>query len=115
MASTPVSAAQPLANAFSSSSAPTACTTGPVAGDAWVSTTGSSRSSPTTMTVRIEPTKTTVGRMNARALCAMPRRFTAVTNANTTRHSCTVYGSRAGNAEVSAATPAAIDTATLST
>lgn len=53
--------------------------------------------------------------MNARALCAIPRRLIAVTSASTPRHSQTVYGSSSGNAEVSAATPAATDTATLRT
>lgn len=67
------------------------------------------------MTVRMDSTKIAVGTMNIRALCAMPRRLTAVIRASTPRHSQTVYGSRPGTAEVSAATPAAIDTATLST
>ncbi|MEU6428535.1 hypothetical protein ABZ860_21800 [Microbispora sp. NPDC046973] len=53
--------------------------------------------------------------MNARALCAMPRRLIAVTRASTPRHNKTVNGRSSGNAEVSAATPAATETATLST
>ncbi|MBV8992541.1 MAG: hypothetical protein JO287_02305 [Pseudonocardiales bacterium] len=49
------------------------------------------------------------------ALTITPRRFTAVITTSTPRHSSTVQGSRAGKAEVSAATPAATETATLRT
>ncbi len=89
-ASTPVRAEHPAANALSSSSAPTevalsarteAC---PVADTVEA---GASRNRPTATTVRIDPTKTAVGRMKAFAESTMPRRLTAVTSTSTPRHS----------------------------
>jgi len=56
----------------------------------------------------------TVGSRKARAPSATPRRLRTVISARIPRQSGTVSGLRAGNAEVKAATPAAIDTATVS-
>ncbi len=67
------------------------------------------------MTTTTPTTKTAVGTMKARALSVMPRRLTAVTRTRIARHSCVVHGARAGIAAVRAATPAAIETATLRT
>ncbi len=76
---------------------------------------GSERSSPATITVPMPATNTIVGIMNARALWVMPSRFSPVMPISTATHNHTVWPCSAGNADVSAATPAAMDTATFST
>lgn len=81
-----------MANALSSSSAPTAVAL-PASAEAWPAAAsveaGASRNRPTTMIARIERTKTAVGAMNQRADSAIPRRLTAVTTARTARQSQT--------------------------
>ncbi len=89
IASTPVSAAQPLENALSSNRIPmvrvSAATAGPVS-----VTTGAERSSPVTITTRMPATNITVGAMNTRALSRIPARFNAVTPVSTARQIHTV-------------------------
>lgn len=114
MASTPVSAAQPLANAASSNRMPTVCGVTTTSG-AGSGASGSPRHSPTTISTTSAATNTSAGSANSFPPATTPRRLTVVTITSTTRHSGTVHGSSTGNAEVSAATPAATDTATLST
>ena len=58
--------------------------------------------------------KTIVGSRKARAASPRPRRLSTVMTARMTRQMGTVSGVERGKAEVSAATPAAIDTATVS-
>ncbi len=58
--------------------------------------------------------KTMVGNRNARAVSPSPRRFKSVIRARMPRQSGTVAEVKAGNAEVSAPTPAAMETATVS-
>ncbi|CAM5408241.1 hypothetical protein STANM309S_06377 [Streptomyces tanashiensis] len=88
IASTPVNAEQPEANAFSRSKAPTvvalSARTEACPSEAAVET-GASRNSPTAIMTRIAPTKTAVGTMNARAESTIPRRFTAVMSTRTPR------------------------------
>ncbi len=55
-----------------------------------------------------------VGSKNARAASARPRRLSSVTTARMPRQIGTVSGLRPGKAEVSEATPAAMETATVS-
>ena len=89
IASTPVSAEQPEANAFSSSSSPTAA----VACDRCspeITTSGLDRSSPPTITMAIDTMNATVGPMNTRADSATPHRLTPVIRASTPRHSQTL-------------------------
>jgi len=55
-----------------------------------------------------------VGSRNARAVSPSPRRLSTVIRARIPKHIGTVAPVSDGNAEVSAPTPAAIDTATVS-
>ncbi len=57
---------------------------------------------------------TAVGSRKARAASPRPRRLSTVTTARISRQIGTVSGTSLGKAEVSAPTPAAIDTATVS-
>ena len=57
---------------------------------------------------------TIVGSRNARAASPRPRRLSRVTTARMARQMGTVAGLRPGNADVIAATPAAMETATVS-
>ncbi len=88
IASTPVRAEQPEANARSSSSTPTAsavcgkCEAG--------ATTGWERIRPATMIAAIAAMKASVGTMNKRADSPTPQRFTAVMSTSTTRQIGTV-------------------------
>ena len=111
IASTPVSAEQPDANAFRISSTPTASVAlGRLCAGA---TTGWDRISPPMMTTAIDTMKGTVGRMNSRAESATPQKFAAVIRASAPRHSQTRAPYRAGKAEVSASIPAETPTAAL--
>lgn len=117
-ASTPVSALQPEAKAFNRSSAPTVVASSArteACPAAAAVLTGADRKRPTAISTRIDTTKTAVGTMNARADSTMPRRFTPVISASTTRHIHSRSPYSSGNAEVRAATPAVTATATLST
>jgi len=69
--------------------------------------------SPTAMTASIPTMKTAVGNRKALALSPRPRRFSTVMIANMPRHKGTVREARLEKAEVSAPTPAAIETATV--
>ena len=112
IASTPVSADEPEANALSSSSSPTEATddTCPCGkGSGWV------RSRPPMMTAKIPAMNKMVGAINSRADSATPHRFAAVIAPRTARHSQTRSGYRFRNADVSASTPADTPTAALST
>ena len=83
IASTPVSAEQPDANAFRTSSTPTVSVT---CGRLWSSgTTGWLRTRPITMTAKIDTMNATVGSMNSRADSATPHRFAPVISASTAR------------------------------
>jgi hypothetical protein len=113
IASTPVSALQPEAKALSSSRTPTlaaACAAGCVG-----SVSGCERIRPTRMTAKIATMNTTVGTIITFADSATPYRLIAVISTSASTHSHTVAPYRPGNAEVSAATPAETETATLST
>jgi hypothetical protein len=113
IASTPVSAEHPDANARSSSSAPTVSA---AAGKWWsTATAGCDRSSPPMITAAIAAMNATVGAMNSRADSATPHRLAAVIAASTSRQISTRSGYREGNAEVSASTPADTPTAAFST
>jgi len=57
--------------------------------------------------------KTIVGRRNARAVSPSPRRLRIVIRAKMPRQSGTVPDERLGKADVSAPTPAAMETATV--
>ena len=57
---------------------------------------------------------TIVGSRKARAASPRPRRLSTVTNARMTRQMATVAELSTGKADVSAATPAAMETATVS-
>jgi hypothetical protein len=113
IASTPVSAEQPEANAFSSSSMPTDSVTG----GSWPAsvTTGWDRTAPPMITIAIAMMNATVGTMKTRADSATPHRFTPVIRASTARQSQTRAPYRAGNADQRAATPADTPTAALRT
>lgn len=118
MASTPVSAAQPEAKAFSRSRVPTVVAlsaTTEACPAALAVLTGWSRNSPTAISTKIAPTNTAVGTMNARADSTMPRRLTPVIRASTARQSQSRSPYRPGKADVRAATPAVTATATLRT
>ena len=113
IASTPVSAEQPDAKDLSTSSTPTvsvAC--GMVRG---IGTAGWARSRPTPITRKIAAMNAMVGTMKIRADSATPHRFTAVIRASTARQSQTRAPYSAGNAAVSASTPAETPTAAFST
>ena len=58
---------------------------------------------------------TSVGRRKVRALVAMPRRLSAVSNPRMAKLNHRLSGLREGKADTSAATPAAMDTATVRT
>ncbi len=112
MASTPVSAEHPEANARSNNSTPTAVT---VCGRCWVSgTAGWDRTSPPMMTAAMATMNSSVGTMNARAASATPHMLTPVMSPSTARHNHTLLPYSPGNADVSAATPADTPTAALS-
>ncbi len=113
IASTPVSAEQPDANAFRTSSTPTvsvAC--GSVCDSG---TAGCARNSPTMITRKIATMNAIVGTMKIRAASAIPHMFAAVIRASTARQSQTRAPYSAGNAAVSASTPADTPTAAFST
>jgi len=118
MASTPVRAAQPDANAFSRSSAPTDVALS-ARTEAWPEAvtvlTGAERSRPAPIRAKTEPTNTAVGTMNTFADSTIPRRLTPVITTRTARHSHSRCPYREGNAEVRAATPAVTATATFRT
>jgi hypothetical protein len=115
MASTPVSALQPAANAIKMSSTPTAATA--VGTATWICApaTGRERNNPATMTTEIPTMNTAVGNSTAGALVANPRRLSAVSTASPPREMGRLSGASPGKADTKAATPAAIDTATVST
>jgi hypothetical protein len=113
MASMPVRAAQPLANAARISSTPTEAVRFGAGGGSGCS--GWPRNSPTTTTTDSARTNTAAGTANTRPPASTPRRLMPTTTASAARHSSRVQGSSAGKADVSAATPAATETATLST
>ncbi len=69
---------------------------------------------PMTMMVSSPTMNTMVGRRKARAVSPRPRRFKRVITAKMPRQIGTVAELRDGNAEVSAPTPAAMETATVS-
>ena len=111
IASTPVSAEQPDANAFRISITPTASA---VAGRLCAgATAGWDRTSPPMMTAAIATMNRMVGTMKRRADSATPHRFAAVIRASAPRHSQTRAPYRAGNAEVTASIPAETPTAAL--
>jgi len=113
IASTPVSAEQPDAKAFRIRSVPIVSVAG---GSACGSgTAGCGRTKPTTITRNIAMMKAIVGTANTRADSATPHMFTPVISASTSRHSHTRAPYRAGNAAVSASTPADTPTAALRT
>lgn len=101
IASTPVSATHPLANAASTSSAPTDAVSSTWLGGG-SGANGSPRSRPMTTTAPTSSTNTTAGNANSRPPVSTPHRFTAVTTTRASRQSSTVHGNSAGNAEVSA-------------
>ena len=116
IASTPVSALQPAEKAFSSSSTLTASSG--TRGTSGTPGCGACRASgwirPITMMVSRPTMKTIVGSRNARAASPRPRRLSTVTTARMTRQMTTVSWVNTGKADVSAATPAAMETATVS-
>ncbi len=111
IASTPVSAEQPDANAFRISSTPTVWV---AAATLWTGgTTGWERIRPTMMTAAMATMNATVGAMNSRAESATPQRFAPVMKARAARHSQTRAAYRPGKADVRASMPAEIPTAAL--
>ncbi len=115
MASTPVSALHPAEKAFRISSTVTAFS--PDVGSCEVPSCGSFRPRgwirPTAMMASSPTMNTMVGSRNARAASPSPRRFASVIRARKPRHSGTVPLENTGNADCSAATPAAMETATV--
>ena len=89
IASTPVSATLPDANAFSRSRMPTVIVVEDA--DPCGNGSGCERTRPPMMTAKIATMKMMVGAMNSRADSATPQRFAAVITASTTRHSNTRY------------------------
>jgi hypothetical protein len=70
---------------------------------------------PVATSAYIAATNAYVGTANAMPDSRTPRRFTAVSRAMNSSESSTLCGARLGTAEASASTPAATDTATVST
>ena len=87
IASTPVSAEQPDANAFRISSTPTVSVT--LGSSCTGGTAGWDRISPEMMTTAMAAMNATVGTMNSRADSATPHRLAAVISASAPRHSQT--------------------------
>ena len=117
IASTPVSATAPLAKARTRRNtvtvpAPAATGFGTVAcGQAPVA----HFQTPVPTSTYMAATNAYVGSAKAIPDSRTPRRLTTVSRTTNARHSPTVCGASAGAAEVSASTPAATDTATVST
>ena len=116
IASTPVSALQPAENAFNTSSTLTACSpwVGSSEWPGWAARRPRGWTSPMAMMASRPTMNIMVGRRKARAVSPSPRRLSTVITARMPRQSGTVADDRLGNAEVSAPTPAAMDTATVS-
>lgn len=122
-ASTPVSAVHPEANARSATatraSPPSACpaagsTTNPADSATGVSP-ATTRASPTAIMRKATTTNPYVGTANARPDSRTPRRFATVSNATSPSDIGRADPASAGTAEVRLETPAATDTATVST
>ena len=109
IASTPVSAEHPDANAFKISSTPTVSVTDGIACDS--ATSGCDRTRPPMITTAIAAMNASVGTMKMRADSTTPHMFDAVIRASTSRQSHTRAPYSAGNAAVSASTPADTPTA----
>ncbi len=116
IASTPVSALQPAENAFSTSSTLTASSA--LAGiserPGWAACSASGWIRPMPMMTSSPMMNTRVGSRNPRAASASPRRLSSVIRARMPRQTGTVAEVRLGKADVSEATPAAMETATVS-
>ena len=116
MASTPVSALHPAEKALRMSRTVTALR--PVVGSCDVPSCGSLRPrgwmSPTAMMASSPTMNTIVGSRKARAVSPRPRRLSSVMKTRIPRHRGIVAPSREGKADWSAATPAAMETATVS-
>ncbi len=116
-ASTPVIAVQPFENAVSSRNSVSAW---PVDGTGAAATTGETspiamRHTPTPMRIRIETTKKYVGSAKIRPDSLMPRRLPTISTSTNPSVASTGRMCHWGNADVTAATPAAMLTATVST
>jgi hypothetical protein len=113
MASTPVSAEQPEANARRMRRSPTVSVAGPM----WWSsgTAGWARSRPPRITAAMATMNSSVGTVKTLADSATPHRFSPVITASAARQSQTRPPYSAGNAEVRAAMPADTPTAAFST
>jgi hypothetical protein len=113
IASTPVSAEHPDANAFRISSTPTAS----VAPASWwlMATAGLERNRPITMIATMAAMNATVGTVNTLADSVTPHKFSPVISASTPRHSQVDASYRDGNGAVIASMPADTPTAAFST
>ena len=113
IASTPVRAEQPEANALSISNAPTVSVAGAsvrVSGAA-----GCDLTSPAMITITMAAMNSSVGSAKTFADSETPHRFTAVISASAARHSHTLAPYSDGNAAVRASMPADTPTAAFST
>ncbi len=121
IASTPVNAVQPDANARSArntSARPATSVCSGITSYPALSATGadpaSVRARPTTIIVRMPARNRYVGTANARPDSLTPRRFAAVSSATNPTAIGTRLSFRSGNAEMTASVPAETDTATVS-
>ena len=114
IASTPVTAEQPEANALSSSSTPTVAVTGKRSGEP-ITATGCERKGPTTITAKTLRMNTSVGSNRKRADSAMPNMLSAVSSSRPIRQTASRWCDSAGKTLPRLAAPAARLTATVST
>ena len=115
IASTPVTAEHPEANAFSSSTIPSDSSTGNGAGCVPITATGWEWNAPTTITARMLTMNTAVGSISSLADSAIPNMLTAVSSASPISDTSSRWCASAGNTLPRLAAPAARLTATVST
>ena len=114
IASTPVTAEHPDANAFNSNRIPTV-SVAPTGILDPITATGCGRSAPTTIVARMLTTKIAVGSASSLADSAIPNMFTAVRISSPTRVMASRWCDSDGNTLPRLAAPAARLTATVST
>jgi len=114
MASTPVTAEHPDANAFRSNRTPTVSVAGNSIGVPMCAT-GCDRSAPTRIVARMLTMNTTVGSISALADSAIPNMFTVVRITSPTSVTSSRWLASPGNTLPRLAAPAARLTATVST
>ena len=114
IASTPVTAEHPDANALSSSTIPSDAVTGKCCAVPTTAT-GCEWNAPSTITASVLTMNTAVGSNSSRADSAIPNMLTAVSSASPTSETSSRWCESAGNTLPRLAAPAARLTATVST